>query len=71
MPCQVLEIDELRRPLILDIAETQEVAEVMVMRPLPGEMTPQSDALLQRRRPLLEMLVTERHRVALAHAPLQ
>jgi transposase len=36
-------------------------------RPLPDEMTQQLDALLQRRRPLLEMLVAERHRVALAH----
>jgi transposase len=36
-------------------------------RPLPDEMTRQLDALLQRRRQLLEMLVAERHRVALAH----
>jgi transposase len=36
-------------------------------RPLPDETTPQMDALLQRRRQLLEMLVAERHRVALAH----
>jgi transposase len=36
-------------------------------RPLPDEMTQQIDALLQRRRQLLEMLVAERHRVALAH----
>jgi len=35
--------------------------------PLPNEMTPLLDALLQRRRQLLEMLVAERHRVALAH----
>jgi transposase len=36
-------------------------------RPLPDETTQQMDALLQRRRQLLEMLVAERHRVALAH----
>src|SRR4029450_6895904 len=36
-------------------------------RPLPDEMTPQMDALRQRRRQLLDMLVAERHRVALAH----
>ena len=35
-------------------------------RPLPDETTPQLDARLQRRRQLLEMLVAERHRVALA-----
>jgi transposase len=35
-------------------------------RPLPDELTQQVDALLQRRRQLLEMLVAERHRVALA-----
>jgi transposase len=40
-------------------------------RPLPDETTPQIDALLQRRRPLLEMLVAERHRVALAHPPVR
>jgi len=36
-------------------------------RPLPDETTQQLDALRQRRRQLLEMLVAERHRVALAH----
>jgi transposase len=36
-------------------------------RPLPDETTQQLDALLQRRRQLREMLVAERHRVALAH----
>jgi transposase len=36
-------------------------------RPLPDALTQQIDALLQRRRQLLEMLVAERHRVALAH----
>jgi transposase len=36
-------------------------------RPLPDETTQQVDALLQRRRQLLEMLVAERQRVALAH----
>jgi transposase len=36
-------------------------------RPLPDEMTQQMDAPLQRRRQRLEMVVAERHRVALAH----
>jgi transposase len=36
-------------------------------RPLPDETTQQLDALLQRRRQLLEMVVAERHRAALAH----
>ena len=36
-------------------------------RPLPNATTQHIDALLQRRRQLLEMLVAERHRVALAH----
>jgi transposase len=36
-------------------------------RPLPDETLQPLDALLQRRRPRLEMLVAERHRVALAH----
>jgi transposase len=36
-------------------------------RPLPDQTTQQIDALLQRRRQLLEILVAERHRVALAH----
>ena len=36
-------------------------------RPLPDATTQHIDAVLQRRRQLLEMLVAERHRVALAH----
>jgi transposase len=40
-------------------------------RPLPDETTPQINALLQRRRQLLEMLVAERHWVALAHPAVQ
>jgi transposase len=40
-------------------------------RPLPAEMTQQIDARRQRRRPLLERLVAERHRVALAHPAVQ
>jgi len=40
-------------------------------RPLPDETTLQMEALLQRRRQLLEMLVAERHRVALAHAAVR
>ena len=53
----------------LDAGVMAHVAEAMrpTPRPLPDEMTPQIDALLQRRRQLLAMLVAERHRVALAH----
>jgi transposase len=40
-------------------------------RPLPDETAQQLDALLQRRRQLLEMLVAERHRVALAHSTVR
>jgi transposase len=40
-------------------------------RPLPDETTQQLDALLQRRRQLLEMWVAERHRVALAHSSVR
>jgi transposase len=40
-------------------------------RPLPDELTQQLDALLQRRRQLLEMLVAERHRMALAHPTIR
>jgi transposase len=40
-------------------------------RPLPDEMTQQIDALLQRRRQVLEMWVAERHRVALAHPTIR
>lgn len=36
-------------------------------RPLPDALTQQLDALVQRRRQLLAMLVAERHRMALAH----
>jgi transposase len=53
----------------LDAGVIAHVAEAVrpTPRPLPDEMTQQIDALLQRRRQLLEMLVAERHRVALAH----
>jgi transposase len=53
----------------LDAGIIAHVAEAVrpTPRPLPDETTPQLDALLQRRRQLLEMLVAERHRVALAH----
>ena len=53
----------------LDAGVIAHVAEAVrpTPRPLPDEMTPQMDALRQRRRQLLEMLVAERHRVALAH----
>ena len=40
-------------------------------RPLPDETTQQVDALLQRRRQRLEMLVAERQRVALVHPPVR
>lgn len=40
-------------------------------RPLPDAMTQPLDALLQRRRQVLEMLVAERHRVALAHPTIR
>lgn len=40
-------------------------------RPLPDETTQQVEALLQRRRQRLEMLVAERHRMALAHAAVR
>jgi transposase len=40
-------------------------------RPLPDEMTQPIDALLQRRRPRLEMWVAARHRVALAHSTVR
>jgi transposase len=40
-------------------------------RPLPDEMTQQIDALLQGRRQLLEMVVAERHRGALAHSSVR
>jgi predicted DNA-binding protein len=39
--------------------------------PLPDEMTQRLDALLQRRRQLLEMLVDEHHRAALAHSTVR
>jgi transposase len=40
-------------------------------RPLPDARTQPMDALLLRRRQRLEMLVAERHRVALAHATVR
>jgi transposase len=60
---------ELAKTDALDAGVMAHVAEAMrpTPRPLPDEMTPQIDALLQRRRQLLAMLVAERHRVALAH----
>ena len=53
----------------LDAGVLAHVAEAVrpTPRPLPDETTPPMDARLQRRRQLLEMLVAERHRVALAH----
>jgi transposase len=40
-------------------------------RPLPDALTQQLDALVQRRRQLLEMLVAERQRLALAHPTIR
>jgi transposase len=40
-------------------------------RPFPDALTQQLEALVQRRRQLLEMLVAERHRMALAHATVR
>jgi transposase len=57
----------------LDAGVIAHVAEAVrpTSRPLPDEMTQQIDALLQRRRQVLEMLVAERHRVALAHPTIR
>jgi transposase len=57
----------------LDAGVIAHVAEAVrpTPRPLPDEMTQQIDALLQRRRQVLEMLVAERHRVALAHPTIR
>jgi transposase len=60
---------ELAKTDALDAGVIAHFAEAVrpMPRPLPDETTQQIDALLQRRRQLLEMLVAERHRVALAH----
>ena len=57
----------------LDAGVIAHVAEAVrpVPRPLPDETTQQLDALPQRRRQLLDMLVAERHRVALAHPTIR
>jgi transposase len=60
---QLAKTDELDANILAHFAE----AVRPTPRPLPDETTQQLDALLQRRRQLLEMLVAERHRVALAH----
>jgi transposase len=60
---QLAKTDALDAGVIAHFAEAVHPAP----RPLPDETTQQLDALLQRRRQLLEMLVAERHRVALAH----
>jgi transposase len=59
----------LAQPDALDAGVIAHFAEAVrpTPRPLPDETTQQIDALLQRRRQLLEMLVAERHRLALAH----
>lgn len=60
---------ELAKTDALEAGVIAHVAEAVrpTPRPLPDETTQQIDALLQRRRQRLEMLVAERHRVALAH----
>jgi transposase len=60
---QLAKTDALDAGIIAHVAE----AVRPTPRPLPDETTQQIDALLQRRRQVLEMLVAERHRVALAH----
>jgi transposase len=64
---QLAKTDELDAGVIAHFAE----AVRPTPRPLPDAMTQQIDALLQRRRQLLEMLVAERHRVALAHSTVR
>jgi transposase len=72
-PCQVRDFAKATGPWAktdaLDAGVIAHFAEAVrpTPRPLPDETTQQLDALLQRRRQLLEMLVAERHRVALAH----
>jgi transposase len=60
---QLAKTDALDAGIIAHVAE----AVRPTPRPLPDETTQPLDALLQRRRQLLERLVAERHRVALAH----
>jgi transposase len=57
----------------LDAGVIAHVAEAVrpTPRPLPDAMMQQLDALLQRWRQRLEMLVAERHRVALAHSTVR
>lgn len=62
-PGQLAKTDALDAGLIAHCAE----AVRPVPRPRPDETTQQLDALLQRRRQLLGMLVAERHRGRLAH----
>jgi transposase len=64
---QLAKTDELDAGVLAHCAETVRPTP----RPLPDEMTPQIDALLQRRRQLLERLVDERHRMALAHSTVR
>jgi transposase len=60
---------QLAKTEAIDAGVIAHVAEAVhpTPRPLPAETTQQLDAILQCRRQLLEMLVAERHRVALAH----
>jgi transposase len=53
----------------LDAGVIAHVAEAVhpTPRPLPDALTQELDALVQRRRQLREILVAERHRMALAH----
>jgi transposase len=76
-PRQIRDVAKATGPLAktdaLDAGGIAPVAEAVhpTPRPLPDEMTQQLDALLQRRRQVLEMLVAERHRVALAHPTIR
>jgi transposase len=60
---QLAKTDALAAGVIAHVAE----AVHPTPRPLPDALTQELDALVQRRRQLLEILVAERHRMALAH----
>jgi transposase len=83
LPCAVVNPRQLRdvaqatgqlaKTDALDAGVIAHVAEAVrpTPRPLPDALTQQLDALVQRRRQLLEILVAERHRRALAHPTVQ
>jgi transposase len=76
-PRQIRDLAKATGPLAktdaLDAGVIAHVAEAVrpTPRPLPDEMTQPIDALRQRRRQVLEMVVAERHRVALAHPTIR